>query len=53
MKWQTFEEWKAEGFYVRKGEKSVLKQPDGVSLFNEEQVEEDDFADISYDEIFE
>ncbi|QDP62324.1 MAG: hypothetical protein Unbinned8472contig1000_24 [Prokaryotic dsDNA virus sp.] len=43
MTWKTFEEWKEEGYSVIKGEKSVLRDPDGVCLFNEGQVQETDY----------
>jgi hypothetical protein len=38
MKWNTFDGWFEEGYGVKKGEKSVLRQPDGKPLFNENQV---------------
>ena len=39
MKWNTFEGWKAMGFGVLRGSKSILREPDtDLALFNEEQV---------------
>lgn len=39
MKWDSFDGWKDEGYYVNKGEHSTLRDPiTGEFLFNEEQV---------------
>ena len=42
----TYEQWKADGFYVRKGEKSSGRNECGVATFSDEQVEAtDDFGE--------
>lgn len=38
MQWMTFDKWVESGYRVIKGQKSVLRQPDGKPLFSEEQV---------------
>jgi hypothetical protein len=56
MKYQNYDEWKEEGFYVRKGEKSILRCPVlHQPLFNEKQVEyyeRCDESDIYWDDIY-
>jgi len=39
-RWMTLEAWNEEGMKITKGSKCKLKSPDGLPLFNEEQVEE-------------
>ena len=39
MKLLTWDEWKALGFHVKKGEKSMKRNIEGVALFSLEQVE--------------
>lgn len=34
----TFDQWKRLGFFVEKGEKSAMRNADGVCLFTEDQV---------------
>lgn len=46
-KWASFEEWEKDGFFILKGEKSILRSPYGTPLFNESQVEE--FEDYTID----
>lgn len=36
----TFDEWKARGFHVNKGEKSTSRNADGVCVFTRQQVSE-------------
>ncbi len=45
MKTKTFNEWKDEGYYVRKGEKAVGRNALGISVFSEDQVEFDFFSE--------
>lgn len=40
QRWMTLDAWSEEGMKVTKGSKCKLKSPDGLALFNEEQVEE-------------
>lgn len=53
-RWMTLRAWNEEGMKVTKGSKSLLRSPDGLALFNEEQVEEvDDFlCDPSESDIY-
>lgn len=39
-RWMTLDAWNEEGMKVSKGSKSKLRSPDGLPLFNEDQVEE-------------
>lgn len=39
MNFKTFEEWKAAGFHVVKGEKSHHRNESGQALFSSKQVE--------------
>ena len=49
MKAKTFDDWKAGGFRVRKGEKATGRDKQGVPTFTREQVDEDDFFDRQND----
>lgn len=42
MRYQTFDEWAAEGYHVVRGERSLIRNPMGVPLFAECQVEAND-----------
>ena len=53
MKAKTFDEWKAGGFRVRKGEKATGRNKQGVPTVTREQVDEDDFFDRQNDLRFE
>ena len=44
-KYNSFDGWKEEGYSVRKGEKSKLRDIDGTPLFNEDQVTDNDYWD--------
>ena len=35
----TFDEWVAQGYYIIKGSKSTLRDPEGRSLFSRDQVD--------------
>ena len=54
QRWMTLEAWNEDGMKVIKGSKSTLRSPDGLALFNEEQVEEvsEFFADASEADIY-
>lgn len=41
MKSLTYDQWKAAGFFVRKGEKSKERNKKGEALFTRAQVEDD------------
>ena len=49
MKTRTYREWQKEGFQVRKGEKSIGRNSDGVAVFSEAQVDWADYGDEDYD----
>lgn len=39
----TYDQWKRLGFFVVKGEKSTMRNADGVCLFTEDQVEHHEY----------
>lgn len=39
MKYKTFDNWKASGYYIIKGSKSEKRNKEGKCLFSEKQVE--------------
>ena len=45
MKPKTFDEWKAAGFWIRKGEKSTGRNKEGKPTFTRDQVDADDRFD--------
>lgn len=53
MKAKTFDEWKAAGFRVRRGEKATGRTKAGQATFTREQVEADDTFDRRNDLHFE
>ena len=38
MIWKTLVEWNDDRYIIMKGEKSILREPSGIPLFNDEQV---------------
>ncbi len=53
MKAKTFDEWKAAGFRVRKGEQATGRNPQGRATFTRDQVDGDDAFDRRNDLRFE
>jgi len=53
MKSRTFDEWKASGYRVLKGEKSTGRDKLGRPTFTRDQVDEDDAFDRQNDLHFE
>jgi hypothetical protein len=39
MVWRTMQEWNLKGKVVTKGSKCLLRDPQGICLFNQDQVE--------------
>ena len=39
MRYKTYEQWKKEGYFVMKGEKSHKRNKKGVAVFSEEQID--------------
>lgn len=37
-KWASFDSWMQDGYAVNKGEKSILRSPNGTPLFSDKQV---------------
>ncbi|MDD5065366.1 MAG: hypothetical protein PHQ35_11485 [Phycisphaerae bacterium] len=49
----TYEEWQELGCHVIRGEKSRIRDKNGKALFDEDQVEENEYEDWSlYSEVF-
>jgi len=48
MKAKTFDEWKALGYHVIKGEQHTGRNKDGICTFTREQVEEHDEYEDDY-----
>lgn len=40
--YKTFDEWKSLGYFIKKGEKSVMRNDKKIPLFHKDQVEEKD-----------
>jgi len=46
---QTYDEWQADGYQVRKGETAVDTNEDGEKVFDEDQVFDPNDPDSRYD----
>lgn len=49
---KTYDEWKEEGYQVRKGEKAIGKDLNGDALFSEDQVYDPDDTDEEPQELY-